>query len=75
MWVSLIEKAFAKIHRSYGALSAGTVTEALGVLTGHPCEQIEIENDVRDEKCGLSDDTRTCTHTHAHTHTHTHTHT
>jgi hypothetical protein len=36
LWVSLIEKAYAKLHRTYGAIVGGDVMLALGDLTGAP---------------------------------------
>ncbi len=79
MWVSLAEKAFAKVFSCYNSLTAGNAREALAMLTGQPCEAIDL-TEMRD----VSFSTRTWhTHTHTHTHTpgththlaHTHTHT
>ena len=44
LWVSLIEKAFAKIYGNYGALKGGNTSEGFSVLTGAHCEQINLED-------------------------------
>lgn len=35
-WVSMIEKAYAKLFGSYHSLNGGTIDEAIYVLTGLP---------------------------------------
>jgi len=45
MWVLLIEKAYAKLHRNYFTLRGGLVSEALADLTGFPTEMIMLDRD------------------------------
>lgn len=43
-WVSLIEKAYAKLHHRYWALTGGSTTEALADLAGGLVEQVFMDN-------------------------------
>ena len=43
LWCALIEKAAAKLFGCYEALEAGTVEEALALLTGYPTERIDLK--------------------------------
>eukprot|EP01036_Dinobryon_divergens_P038189 gene38189-50082_t len=52
LWVPFIEKAYAKIHGSYHAISGGHISEALWDLTGRPCETIDFS-----DTCFNSEDT------------------
>ena len=45
MWVSLIEKAYAKMHGCYGNLKKGYTDEAIQELTGFQPEKILLKND------------------------------
>ncbi|OUS47049.1 hypothetical protein BE221DRAFT_72852 [Ostreococcus tauri] len=52
LWVSLTEKAYAKAHGSYSAISGGYVSEGLHDLTGSATEQIDFHaNDFDSEEC------------------------
>ena len=45
IWVMIIEKAWAKLYKSYQASSGGRVEEALKCLTGAPTEQLLTSDD------------------------------
>lgn len=42
-WVPLIEKAYAKLHKSYEALHGGSLQQALVDLTGGIAEKLFLE--------------------------------
>jgi len=48
-WVSLIEKAYAKMHGCYGNLISGYIDQGIQEFTGFPSEKIIIRN----EKTGV----------------------
>ena len=45
MWVSLIEKAYAKLHGCYGNLISGYIDEGVQELTGFQPEKVLIRNE------------------------------
>ncbi|KAI6225199.1 hypothetical protein M3Y99_01364100 [Aphelenchoides fujianensis] len=49
LWVSLIEKALAKMYGSYSRLRAGRMHEGLATLVGCPCQTLDIDAGPRDE--------------------------
>lgn len=45
LWVSLIEKAFAKINGSYSALENGNISDALRTLSGSPVHEVDVKSE------------------------------
>ncbi|CBJ31495.1 conserved unknown protein [Ectocarpus siliculosus] len=45
IWPCIVEKAFAKQHGSYDAISGGHVCDAFEALTGAPTETVMLDND------------------------------
>jgi hypothetical protein len=43
LWVPLLEKAYAKVYKAYGAISGGDIAEALRDLTGSPVFSFRID--------------------------------
>jgi len=44
IWVMLLEKAWAKVFKSYKNTEAGYVSEALRILSGAPSEDLSMGN-------------------------------
>lgn len=42
-WVPVLEKAYAKLHGSYGALDSGSISYGLRDLTGEAVEQLRLD--------------------------------
>lgn len=56
MWVSLLQKAYAKLHGSYAAITGGDVLHALQDLTGYPTARLDDEwqEAVSDAQCAAA---------------------
>lgn len=51
MWVSLVEKAYAKLHRCYQALNSGYMNEVYKDISGMDTLQIRLQYlDVDEER-------------------------
>lgn len=50
LFVSIIEKAMAKLYGCYESLVSGQVIEGLAALTGFPCRSIRIHSMPKDQK-------------------------
>ena len=48
-WISLLEKAFAKLHGRYFALDSGATDEALADLMGVPVENCHVGSSITDK--------------------------
>lgn len=44
MWVPILEKAYAKLHGSYGAIAKGNLAESLADLTGGVSETVDLKS-------------------------------
>ena len=43
IWVNLIEKAYAKLHQCYFALTSGDIAQGLADMTGKTPDKIKLE--------------------------------
>ena len=56
VWIPAIEKAYAKLYGSYGAISGGDIAEALRDLTGFPVLDLKLDHgDAKEEAKGTLD--------------------
>jgi hypothetical protein len=52
----LIEKAFAKLMGSYANIESGRLVEALGLLTGAPCEDLDLRDNGKSSESGVEEE-------------------
>eukprot|EP01065_Artemidia_motanka_P023830 TRINITY_DN2848_c0_g3_i1.p1 TRINITY_DN2848_c0_g3~~TRINITY_DN2848_c0_g3_i1.p1 ORF type:complete len:847 (+),score=138.68 TRINITY_DN2848_c0_g3_i1:50-2590(+) len=55
LWVSVVEKAYAKLHGSFRAICAGSAFDALTKLTGVPCQTVHLQSNGDDAEADAID--------------------
>jgi len=50
LWVSLVEKAYAKLHGSFNSMGGGHAYQGMADLTGAPCERIGFQDAGAEQK-------------------------
>lgn len=48
LYAALLEKALAKVHGNFASIISGYCVEGLQILTGHPCEIIQLKDKVNE---------------------------
>lgn len=55
LWVSIAEKAYAKMHKRYDCIEGGHACPALAALTGAPCEVFMLDGSKEDIESTIHD--------------------